>query len=282
MIAVTGSNGYVGGRILRYLRANGVEAIGLVRRPAPGDLSARRYALAEPLEDSLLEGIDTVIHAAYDASQRGDAIRAVNVSGSLPLLNGLAARGARMVMISSMSAFVGAPSLYGRAKLALERAVIERNGVVLRPGLVFGSAAGGMFGTMVGMLSKSVPAPMIGNGRQRLFVTHDERLSELALAIAVGRSNPGYPVFAAHEAPTTLREIVEQIAAARGRRLWAVPLSPLLVRISLSCLEKAGLNPPFRSDSVRSLLSPMPLDQLSSLERPSVEFPPLAPKLWLG
>ena len=31
MIAVTGANGYVGGRILAHLRAEGIEAVALVR-----------------------------------------------------------------------------------------------------------------------------------------------------------------------------------------------------------------------------------------------------------
>ena len=108
MIGVTGASGYVGGRILSHLRAEGVDAIALVRGPAPGEERARRYALDTPLQDSLLDGIETVVHAAYDLSQRGPGIRAVNFTGSLPLLDGLAARGGRVLLISSLSAFEGA------------------------------------------------------------------------------------------------------------------------------------------------------------------------------
>src|SRR5450755_2560942 len=122
MIAVTGANGYVGGRILAHLRAQGIEAVALVRSPAPGDAGERRYALAEPLAESALDGVRTVIHAAYDLSRRGDEARAVNFSGSLPLLDGVAANSGRVVLISSLSAFEGARSQYGRTKLELERA----------------------------------------------------------------------------------------------------------------------------------------------------------------
>src|SRR5690242_21768738 len=110
MIAVTGASGYVGGRILARLRASGLDAIALVRRPAPGDERARRYALAEPLDESLLDGVDTVVHAAYDLAARDENARAVNYRGSLPLLEGVAARGGRVVLISTLSAFVGAGS----------------------------------------------------------------------------------------------------------------------------------------------------------------------------
>jgi nucleoside-diphosphate-sugar epimerase len=282
MIAVTGANGYVGGRILSRLRAGGIEAIALVRRPSPGDERARRYALAEPLDRSLLEGIEMVVHAAYDVSAQGGDIRAVNVAGSLPLLDGLAERGGRALMISSLSAFEGARSRYGLAKLELERAVLERDGIVLRPGLVFGIGAGGLFGAMVRALSKSAFVPMIGGGRQRLFLTHDEHLSKLVLAILAGRARAQHPLFAAHEAPTTLRAIAEQIACAHGRRLRTIPLAPSLVQLGLRCAEIARVGLPFRSDSLRSLLNPIPLDELSALARSSIDFPPLATELWRG
>src|SRR5439155_1507195 len=100
------------------------------------------------------EGVETVVHAAWDLSARGGAIRAVNVRGSLPLLDGIAARGGLTVLISSLAAFAGARSRYGQAKLELERAVLDRGGVVLRPGVVFGVDAGGLFGAMAGAMAR--------------------------------------------------------------------------------------------------------------------------------
>ncbi len=281
MIAVTGANGYVGGRILSHLRARGFDAIALVRRPDPGDARERRYALSEPLGGSVLNGVETVIHAAYDASRQGEDIRAINVCGSLPLLDGLAERGGRALLISSLSAFRGARSRYGRAKAELESAVLERGGVVLRPGLVFGVDGGGMFGTMVRALSRGAVAPMVGDGSQRLFVTHDEHLSELVATIVGGEPEAERLLFAAHEAPTTLRAIAEQIATAGGRRLTVIPLPPALVRMTLRLGELAGVTLPFRSDSLRALMHPIPIDQVSELERSLVHFPPLEPELWL-
>lgn len=282
MIAVTGANGYVGGRILSHLRASGIDAISLVRRPSPGDEQARHYALGEPLEDSLLEDVEVVIHAAYDASAQGDDIRAVNVSGSLALLDGLAKRGGRMLTISSLSAFEGSHSQYGLAKLELERAVLQRDGIVLRPGLVFGTETGGLFGAIATVLSKCALVPMIGGGWQRLFVTHDEHLAELVLAIVTGEERVEGPLFAAHEVPTTLREIAEQIARAHGRRLRVVQIPPSLVQLALRYAEIARLGLPFRSDSLRSLLNPIPLDEVAALARSSTVFPPLAAELWRG
>jgi nucleoside-diphosphate-sugar epimerase len=282
MIAVTGASGYVGGRILSHVRANGVEALALVRRPAAEDERVRRYALAEPLDSSLLDGVETVVHAAYDLSCRGQQIRAVNCAGSLPLLDGVAARGGRVVLISSLSAFIGARSEYGRAKLELENAVLERGGVVLRPGLVFGRHAGGLFGAMVRAISRRAVTPMVGGGRQRLFITHDASLCELVTAIVSGRVQPAGALFAAREIPTTLRTVAHEIARARGRRLKVIPLAPSLAYLGLRSLELTGLPLPFRSDSLRSLSNPIPLDQVSALARAPIEFPPLRQPLWAG
>lgn len=282
MIAVTGSSGYVGGRILSHLRAIDTETVALVRRPAPGDRRARRYALGEPLHESTLDGVESVVHAAYDLSCTGEEVGTVNCAGSLPLLDGVANGGGRVVLISSLSAFDGASSRYGRAKLELERMVLERGGVALRPGLVFGTGAGGLFGAMVAALSRHAVAPLVGGGRQRLFVTHDEHLCSLIAAILSRGLDFGGAVFAAHELPSTLRAIADQIAEAHERRLTAIGLPSPLVYLGLRSAEIGGLSLPFRSDSLLSLAHPIPLDQVSALERSPIAFPPLTPPLWLS
>jgi nucleoside-diphosphate-sugar epimerase len=287
VIAVTGANGYVGGRILRHLRAGGIDTIAFIRRPGPGEEQARSYALDTPLDPSLLDGIDMVVHAAYDPSERGEDARTVNFSGSLPLLDGLVERGARALLISSLSAFEGARSQYGRTKLELERAVLERGGTVLRPGLIFGAGAGrhatgGLFGAMVAALSGRALVPLIAGGWQRLFVTHDEHLCELVVAITTGQLQAESPLFAAHEVPTTLRAIAEQIARAHDRRLTAITVPTALAYSGLRLAEIAGLGVAFRSDSLRGLVNPIPLDQVVALPRSQVVFPPLTPELWLN
>jgi nucleoside-diphosphate-sugar epimerase len=277
VIAVTGASGYIGRQIVERLRGEGIKAVAFVRRP---NADQRRFVLDQPVDDDLLDGIDTVIHAAYDLSVRGREVFDVNVRGSLPLLDALAARGGRVVLISSLAAYEGAPSLYGQAKLELERAVVARGGIVLRPGLVFGAARMGMFGQLVGALSGRSIVPMIGGGWQRLFVTHDERLCALVAEIVSGKLEPERPVFAAHEVPTTLRAVAAQIVRAFGRRPKLIPVPASLAYACLRRAEAGGLSLPVRSDSLNSLLHPIPLDQVASLARAPIAFPPLIPGLW--
>jgi nucleoside-diphosphate-sugar epimerase len=282
VIAVTGANGYVGGRIVAHLRSRGLDAVALVRRPAGRNGAERRYALAQRLEPAVLDAVDVVVHAAFDLSCRGRDVRKVNVVGSAPLLDGVAAKGGRVVLISSLAAFEGARSDYGRAKLELEHEVRERGGVVLRPGLVFGVDAGGLFGAIIRSLSQRALTPMIGGGWQRQFVTYDKSLCEVVADVIEGHAGSDGPLFAAHEVPTTLRAIADSIARARGRRLRVVAAPSSIAYFGLRSAELIGLSPPFRSDSVRSLQNPIPLDQVAALGRAAIEFPALSDGLWAG
>jgi nucleoside-diphosphate-sugar epimerase len=279
VIAVSGASGYVGGRILAHLRAGGEEVLALVRRPQACEAPARRFALAEPLAEGALVGVEAVVHAAWDLAARGPAVRELNVAGSLPLLDAAAATGARLVFISTLAAFTGARSDYGRAKLALEREVLDRGGVVLRPGVVFGMRPQGIFGELVRSVSGHRVVPLVG-GSGRLFLSHDEHLCELVASVLRGGVAAPEPLFAAHELPTTLRGLTDQIAAAGGHSPRVIPLPAAPVYGVLRALEVLGVGLPYRSDSLRSLINPAPLDQLAALARGPVRFPPFSPDLW--
>lgn len=281
MIAVTGANGYVGGRILAHLRASGTEAVALVRRPAEQPGPARRYGLGEPLTEGALDDVDTVVHAAWDASATADQVIAVNTQGALPLLDAVAARRGRVLLISSLSAFAAARSRYGRAKYALEQAVLSRGGLAIRPGLVFGAAAGGLFGSLAGTASGRAVMPVVG-GSERLFVTHDEHLAQLVAALVLETRQSPRTIFAAHERPTDLRSMLEVIAAARDTRARFLPVPARAVLGVLRAAEAAGLALPYRSDSLVSLINPAPLDEVAELERAAIAFPPFSRDLWDG
>src|SRR5207245_10861869 len=125
----------------------------------------------------------------------------------------------------------------------------------------FGARAGGLVGAMTAALSKRAVVPMIGGGSQRLFVTHDQQLCELIAAVVAGLVQADRPLFAAHEAPTTLRQIAVEIARARGRRPTTIPLPAWPAYLALRGAELAGARLAFRSDSLLSLMNPIPLDQ---------------------
>jgi len=66
-----------------------------------------------------------------------------------------------IVVISSLSAFAGCRSLYGKAKLQIESLALSADAVVIRPGLVYGNDSGGMFGRLVRQVRGSRLLPVL-------------------------------------------------------------------------------------------------------------------------
>src|SRR5262245_13857344 len=119
---VTGTGGYLGGRVKAALQQRGWRVVVLTRQPGP-DTSAIRFQLGEEVSAADLKGAGALVHCAYDSKQVSWAgIHAINVAGSEKLLR--AAREAKigqLVYVSSISAFEGCRSLYGKAKLETEK-----------------------------------------------------------------------------------------------------------------------------------------------------------------
>jgi len=200
-----------------------------------------------------LEGVRALVHCAYDfGPRRWDDIRRVNVLGSERLFEAARTAGVdRVVFISSVSAFERCRSLYGRAKLEIERAASDAGAVIIRPGLVYGAQPGGVFGGLVRQVQSGRIVPLIGGGHQRQYLVHEEDLGRLVQESIAGKIQPGNdPITLAHERGWTLRELLEAIAGALKKQPLFVPVPWRLVWLALKGLETTGLPAPFRSDSL--------------------------------
>ncbi len=208
-----------------------------------------------------------LVHCAYDfGPRRWKDIAAINVTGSQKLLD--AARKARVesiVLISTLSAFPGCRSLYGKAKLQIESSAQSLGAYVLRPGLIYSSKPGGMFGRLVQQVRSARLIPVIRGGRQTQYLLHDEDLGKVVQACLVGRlPKTPEPVTIAHEQGWELRDILSQIAQVLNKPVSFVPLPWQLVWLALKSLELAGARPNFRSDSLISMVYQNPRPAFAS------------------
>jgi nucleoside-diphosphate-sugar epimerase len=263
--AITGGNGYVGGCLKNFFASRDWEIFELSRRPRPGPRSFQ-FQLGDDLSPDLLSGVTAFVHCAYDfAPLRWDKIAAVNVEGSRKALE--AARAAnvpKIIFISSISAYDGCRSLYGKAKLEIEKIAIAHGALVVRPGLVYGAAAGGMFGKLAGKIRKSSIVPVAGNGSQIQFLVHNEDLSAFIERFASGGvDTPPRVVTAAHERPWRFKELLREIARSEGRKPTFIPLPWRAVWLTLKSAELCGLRMNFRSDSLVSLMYQNPTPDFS-------------------
>ena len=274
--AVTGASGYLGSRLCRSLTAQGWTVYRLGRAAATDPLAVQWSLDGEPPVRFVADTpIDALVHCAWDfRAVRWADIERTNVQGSIRLLDAAHRAGVRdLVFISTISAFTGCRSDYGRAKLQVEGETLRLGGSVVRPGLVYGQTPG----AMVQALTKAVTAlpvvPLIGSGRQLQYLAHEDDLAALvASLLEAGHPVVDTPVIAANEHPLTFREILARLAAAHGRRARLVPVPWRLIWAGLRAAETLGLRPGFRSDSVVSLVNQDPQPDFAMTRKLGARF----------
>jgi len=273
MIAVTGANGFVGGIIAAGLAEQNV--LRMVRRPAgQNDLAWSFATPADVLAPELrARGITHIVHTAWDmqASKLED-LEAGCVAGSLRLLEAATAAGARVIFISTISAFSGVRSAYGKAKLQVEQAVLEAGGIVLRLGLVMGD--GGMFGSLRATVAKGKFVPMIGSGSAPQYLLAEETLVEAVQAALTGRFDAEHaPVTLANPTPVPFRDMVQRLAQEAGRKIIPVSVPWQLLYAAFRTAEGLGLKLGFKSDSIISFIYQNPTPDFAVQSRLGIHPP---------
>ena len=242
---VTGGSGFIGGRLIERLRAEGWSVRALARSTTAAE---RVSALgAEPVSGDLdavdamragAEGCEAAFHSAAMLGDWGDPaeFERGNVIGTRNALGACAAAGVRrFVHIGTEAALMaGAPlvqvdettplrpdsrALYSSTKAQAEQAVraASRDGfetVVLRPRFVWGRGDT----TLLPRLSEMVRSgrfAWIGGGRHLTDTAHVDNVVEgLMLAAARGRAGEAY--FVTDGEPVVFREFVSAMLATQG------------------------------------------------------------------
>jgi nucleoside-diphosphate-sugar epimerase len=276
---LTGANGYLGKHIKQKLLANGWRVSEMTRHELKVS-GAVQYRLGEMVNPRQLRGYDALVHCAYDFSKLGwPEIYETNVAGSERLLNAAHEAGiTRIVFISTISAFKGCRSLYGKGKLQVEGIAHTLGGWVVRPGLAYGDHPGGMFGRLVASVQRSRIVVVPGTGMQRLYLAHVADIAEAVLKCIGSEKQPnGIPVTVAHERPWTLRAILEAIARDLRTQIIIAPVPWRLLLVGLYIAEFFKIPLGIRSDSLISLIHQNPSPVLNAFEALGVKCKPFHP-----
>lgn len=222
-VLLTGASGYLGGLIARKFTASGWDVVGMTRRPKAGEVA---FTLGDDVAPPSLAGADALVHCAYDFAPIAFAdIKAINVEGSARLFRAAREAGVRnVVLISTISAFDGCKSNYGRAKLLIEAEARAAAAAIIRPGLIYGSSPGAMFGRLVSQVRAASIVPMPGDGRQMMYTVHEDDLTEAIFRAATRSPAPTAPVTVANETPIAFADIMRAIGARLGRRVTPAPI----------------------------------------------------------
>lgn len=273
---VTGTGGFLGARLAAWLAAHGWRVVSMTRQPG-ARAAAVRFQLGEPVNPAALKGADALVHCAYDFNARTwPEIHRTNVLGTDHLFAAAReARVGRMVYVSSVSAFPGCHSLYGRAKLEAEAMASRYGATVLRPGLIYGEPPGGMFGRLVRQVEQSRVLPLFGGGRQVQYLVHEQDLCATIGRFVAGELEAGSePLTLANETPWIFRTLLEAMARAKGRRVRFVSVPWRLMWAGFKAAEFCGVRLRFRSDSLVSLMHQHPQPSFALRRKLGIECRP--------
>ena len=262
---VTGGSGFIGGRLIARLRADGYAVRALARshaaaervrargaEPVPGDLADA------PAMRAGAEGCELAFHAAAtlgDWGERTDFERG-NVLGTANVLRACADAGVRrFVHVGTEAALLAgrplvevdetaplrpdSPALYSATKALAEQAVLTANRegfetVVVRPRFVWGVGDTTLLPVMVEMVRGGRFA-WVGGGRHRTSTTHVENVVE-GLVLGAARGRPGNAYFVTDGEPVVFREFVEQLLETQGVSAPSRSIPPWIA----SALARAG------------------------------------------
>jgi nucleoside-diphosphate-sugar epimerase len=255
-LLITGANGFLGREIVRQMICSGLH----VRATDKQDKSFFPdidYSPADIVDSasfvSVVQSVDCVIHAAglahiFDKNKAAKALfKSVNEIGAANVAQVAADAGVRyFVLISSVSVYGGnrnggaedsgcyPQGPYAESKYQAEQRAIEiakASGMaltILRLATLFGEGDPGNVARLMRTINRG-RFIWIGNGSNRKSLLHREDAARACLAVVQNPAS-GVNIYNVSAPPYTMREIVDGLAGALGKRIPPFGIPASLVR----------------------------------------------------
>ena len=291
---VTGATGAVGPRLVEALRHGGW-AVRVLRQPGSGPVSAGLDVVEGDVTDAdavqrAVAGVDTVFHLAAllhvldPAPALAAEYRRVNVEGTRSVVGAARACGARRVVFFSTITVYGyarreafteshpcePDTFYGRTKLDAEQVVLAARrddgqplGTVLRLAAVYGPGIKGNYARLARAVARGRFVG-VGPGENRRALVHDRDVVTAALLAAEHPVAPGHVYNVSDGEPHRLRDIIDAVAAAAGRRAprvhVPVPVALGLAAVAERAARLVGMTPPVTRATIAKYVEDVVVD----------------------
>lgn len=234
-ILITGSSGFIGGYLTIFLERLGHQ----VFKASPVEYTPEGEEFYDlSLGESLgpffdKQEIDVLVHLAHSAKDEDEEL---NYLSTTQWANEAERHGVKtQIFLSSLTAKKNSESGYGRVKFKLEKWFLQKTyATVLRPGLVVGN--GGLFGRMVGTVSKIPIMPIIG-ATKPVYLTSISDLCHVISESLSGQYN-GKVYGIQYDKPIMFGEIFKAIAKAKKMKRLFVRVPTMLVYYLVLLMSK--------------------------------------------
>jgi len=271
-VALSGSSGFIGARLLQSLHSKHV-SLGVFGRKFKFRKNTSFYFLdisdAKFFVESQVEGYDVFVHCAArahvmdesEANPLATYLKA-NTYSTLRLAEQAAAAGVkRFIYLSSIKALGESTSLgspfshdsplapeddYGVSKARAEeglRDIAERTGMevtIIRPPLVYGKGVKANFAAMMDLAKKNLPLPLGSIKNKRSMVALDNLVD--LIVTCIDHENAGNRTFmVSDDKDVSTTELLQAMTRAHGKTPRLIPCPPSLIRLAATTLGKKAV-----------------------------------------
>lgn len=225
--------------------------IALVRNIPKDKISAIHYVLFDLTSGKCSESkidADVLIHTAYVPVTDSKTSLDDNISGTTSLLK-LFPSSTKKIFISSISADINSPAVYGQQKAVLEKLFLDNDGAAVRPGLIIGN--GGLFANMRNYLSKKRNIPVFNGGTQPLQTVF---VNDLVLAIEklISNNMRGVFTFCEHD-PVHYKEFYSELCRQLNVKPRFISIPFWVAGCMVTCAKAVGITLPINHDNLQGL-----------------------------
>lgn len=265
-VVILGAGGYLGSALCAFFHAlPGHTVIAVARRP-PNHARYGRYVRADVFTDDwapqiVPAGPLILINCAFDftaVASGGFAEKYARLEHNIAAL--AQQDGTRLINVSTMSAYRGCVSDYGREKLFVEELFARYRGLSVRPGLIVSwGSPGTAFLNLISTVRGAKLVPLLSAPNSGFYICDLDAVVLGIFGLTAAAPKRAHTLSFCYRQRLKLREVLRIIEGQLGVNRILVPLPWRVAYLLLRAKESVLGVSKVRADSVRDFATPNPL-----------------------